>query len=88
MEVRMVAHGRGGQPLVKLLDELLLDYGVEVVPPGAAEIEAAHAAFIAYGRGSGHLAKLNFGDLFGYALTKGSWAAINVQGQRFQPNGY
>ena len=83
MEVRMVAHGRGGQPLVRMLDDLLLDYGVEIVPPGATEIEAAHAAFVAYGRGSGHPAKLNFGDLFGYALAKVRGLPLMFKGADF-----
>lgn len=42
----------------------------EIIPPGIAELEAAYAAFAIYGRGSGHPANLNFGDLFPYALAK------------------
>jgi ribonuclease VapC len=42
----------------------------EIAPPGRAEMEAAYAAFVSYGRGSGHPANLNFGDLFAYALAK------------------
>ncbi len=30
----------------------------------------AYAAFIAFGKGSGHPAALNFGDVFSYALAK------------------
>jgi len=40
----------------------------ELAAPGAAETDAAYAAFVAYGKGSGHPAALNFGDLFSYAL--------------------
>jgi ribonuclease VapC len=42
----------------------------QVVPPGTADIDAAYAAFVAYGKGSGHPANLNYGDLFSYALAK------------------
>jgi ribonuclease VapC len=35
----------------------------ELVAPGKAELQAAFAAFVAYGRGSGHPAGLNYGDL-------------------------
>jgi len=42
----------------------------EIVPPGAVELDAAYAAFVAYGKGSGHPADLNFGDLFAYAPAK------------------
>ena len=30
----------------------------------------AYAAFVTFGRGSGHPAGLNFGDVFSYALAK------------------
>jgi ribonuclease VapC len=33
-------------------------------------MEAAYAAFIAFGKGSGHKAGLDFGDVFSYALAK------------------
>lgn len=42
----------------------------EVTPPGAADMDAAFSAFVAFGRGSGHPAALNFGDVFAYALAK------------------
>jgi uncharacterized protein with PIN domain len=41
-----------------------------VLTPLHAESNAAYAAFVAYGKGSGHPAPLNFGDLFSYALAK------------------
>ena len=70
LESRMVVHGRRGQRAVVMLDDLLRDPVFEIVPPGEAEINAAFNAFIAYGKGSGHPASLNFGDVFGYALAK------------------
>ncbi len=33
-------------------------------------MDAAFSAFVAFGRGSGHPAALNFGDVFAYALAK------------------
>lgn len=41
---------------------------IEAVTPRHAEI--ARAAYRDFGRGSGHPAKLNFGDCFAYALAK------------------
>jgi ribonuclease VapC len=55
---------------VVLVDDLLRLPMFEVVPPGPAETDAAYAAFVAFGRGSGHPAALNFGDVFSYALAK------------------
>ncbi len=70
VEVRMVVHGRRGQRAVVLADDLLRLPQFEAVPPGIAEMDAAYAAFVAFGKGSGHPAALNFGDLFSYALAK------------------
>jgi ribonuclease VapC len=55
----------------------------EIVPPGIAELEAAYAAFVTYGRGSGHPAKLNFGDLFSYALAKVRGLPLLFKGDDF-----
>jgi ribonuclease VapC len=70
VEARMVVHGRRGQRAVVLVDDLLRLPMFEVVALGPAEAEAAYAAFVAFGKGSGHATALNFGDLFSYALAK------------------
>lgn len=70
VEARMVVHGRRGQRAVILMDDFLRLPMFEVVPPGQAEMDAAYAAFVAFGKGSGHPANLNFGDVFSYALAK------------------
>ena len=66
----MVVHGRRGQRAVVLVDDLLRLPAFELVAPGVAEIDAAYSAFVAFGKGSGHPAGLNFGDVFSYALAK------------------
>jgi len=70
VETRMVVHARRGQRAVVLVDDLFRLPCFEIVPPGAAETDAAYAAFVAFGKGNRHPASLNFGDLFGYALAK------------------
>jgi ribonuclease VapC len=70
VEARLVVHGRRGQRGIVIVDDLLRLAVFEIVPPGRDEMDAAYAAFVAYGRGSGHPANLNFGDLFSYALAK------------------
>ncbi len=70
VEARMVVHGRRGQRAVLLLDDLLRLPNFELVAPALPEANAAYAAFVTYGRGSGHPAGLNFGDVFSYALAK------------------
>jgi ribonuclease VapC len=70
VETRMLVHGRRGQPAVIHLDDLLRLPMFELVAPGLPESDAAYAAFVAFGKGSGHPAALNFGDVFSYALAK------------------
>jgi ribonuclease VapC len=68
--VKLVIHSRRGQRAVVLVDDLLRLSMFEIASPGRAEMDAAYAAFVAFGKGSGHPASLNFGDVFAYALAK------------------
>ena len=83
VEARMVVHGRRGQRAVVLLDDLLRLPLFEVVPPGPAETDAAYAAFVIFGKGSGHAAGLNFGDIFSYALAKVRGLPLLYKGSDF-----
>jgi len=83
VEARMVVHGRRGQRAVVLLDDLLRLPLFEIVPPGPAEMDAAYAAFVAFGKGSGHAAALNFGDVFSYALAKVRGLPLLYKGDDF-----
>lgn len=83
VETRMVVHGRRGQRAVILLDDVLRLPMFELAPPGASEVDAAYAAFVAYGKGSGHPAALNFGDVFSYALAKVRGLPLLFKGDDF-----
>ncbi len=83
LETRMVVHGRRGERAVVLVDDLLHLPQFEIVAPGERELSAAYAAFVAYGRGSGHPAALNFGDLFSYALAKVRGLPLLFKGDDF-----
>lgn len=49
-------------------DQFLLEYGVTVTSNTPELAMIARRAYRDYGRGSGHRARLNFGDCFSYAL--------------------
>ena len=83
VEARMVVHARRGQRAVVLVDDLLRLPFFEIVPPGAAEMDAAYAAFVAFGKGNGHPAALNFGDVFSYALAKTRGLPLLFKGRDF-----
>lgn len=83
VETRLVVHGRRGQRAVVLVDDLLRLPLFEIVAPGKPEMDAAYTAFVAYGKGSGHPAGLNFGDLFSYALAKVRGVPLLFKGNDF-----
>lgn len=83
LELRMVLYGRRGLRAVVLVDDLLALPVFEVVSPGAAELEAAFRAFVVFGKGSGHPAALNYGDLFSYALAKARGLPLLFKGNDF-----
>lgn len=83
LEARMVIHGRRGQKGVVLLDDLLRLPLFEWAPPGIEETNTAYAAFVAFGKGSGQLASLHFGDLFSYALAKARGLPLLFKGNDF-----
>jgi len=83
LEARMVVFGRRGLAGVAVLDGLLSLPLFEWVAPERGDIDAAYAAFLAYGRGSRHPAKLNFGDLFAYALAKRRGLPLLYKGADF-----
>lgn len=66
-----------------LLDDFLRLPMFEIVAPGLEEAAAAYAAFVAFGKGSGHPAALNFGDVFSYALAKVRNLPLLYKGEDF-----
>jgi ribonuclease VapC len=51
-------------------DEFFAALGLEVMPVTPSQAQIARKAGQLYGRGSGHKAKLNYGDCLAYALAK------------------
>lgn len=70
VETYMVIDGKGSPQLSRRLDSLLCDLGVEVVSFTAEHARVARQAFRDYGRGSGHPARLNYGDCCAYAVAQ------------------
>lgn len=68
VEARIVMLSKAGVLGVRRLDSLLRRFAIEVCSVDQPQADAATDAYLAYGRGSGHPAKLNYGDTFSYAL--------------------
>jgi ribonuclease VapC len=83
VEIKMVMHGRRGARAVMFVDDFLRLSVFEIVPPGLPDMDTAYAAFVAFGKGSGHPAALNFGDVFSYALAKVRGLPLLFKGNDF-----
>lgn len=68
LETSIVLDSRASATLSRRLDQLLKGWGITIEPVTAEQARIARAAYRDYGRGSGHSARLNYGDVFSYAL--------------------
>jgi ribonuclease VapC len=64
-------------------DDFIREANISVEAVTVEEAEIARAAYRDFGKGSGHPAKLNFGDCFAYALARISGEALLFKGSDF-----
>jgi len=65
------------------LDDLLHEARFAIEPVTEAQARIAREAYRDFGRGSGHPARLNFGDCFAYALAKAMNEPLLFKGDDF-----
>ncbi len=65
------------------LDDLLQEAQIIIDPVTEAQARIAREAYRDFGRGSGHPARLNFGDCFAYALAKVAGEPLLFKGKDF-----
>jgi len=70
-------------PRHRMLDELLGDAEISVVPFDATQARIAREAYARFGKGSGSKAGLNFGDCVTYALAKVTGEPLLFKGDDF-----
>ena len=83
LEARLVMCGKRQHSGYLLLERVLEDPKYQVVTQGEDEMDMAYDAFLIYGKGNGHKAQLNFGDLFSYALAKSRGIPLLYKGEDF-----
>jgi len=66
VETSIVVAARSGKPISGIVEGVVEELGVTIVPFGEAEWRAARDAYLRFGRGR-HPAGLNFGDCLAYA---------------------
>jgi len=64
-------------------DELVLEAQIVIEPVTEVQARIAREAYRDFGKGSGHQAKLNFGDCFAYALAKVTGEPLLFKGDDF-----
>ena len=82
LEVGIVADQRSTTHGARL-DDLVRELAIEVVAVTPRDAEVARAAYRRFGRGSGHPARLNYGDCFAYALSVTSGEPLLFVGEDF-----
>ncbi|MBX3070667.1 MAG: type II toxin-antitoxin system VapC family toxin [Thermomicrobiales bacterium] len=68
LETWMVLDRRNDEADREIMEEILAGIGLAIAPVTLAQVEIARLAWRRYGKGTGHPARLNFGDCFAYAL--------------------
>ena len=64
-------------------DEFIQEASISIEPVTEIQARIARDAYRDFGKGSGHPAKLNFGDCFAYALAKTSGEPLLFKGNDF-----
>lgn len=84
VEVGAVIDRAGDAIASRRVDELLAIAGIEIEAVTASQAQVAREAYRDFGKGSGHPARLNFGDCFSYALARATGEPLLFKGDDFQ----
>jgi len=83
LEVCMVIESGRNPAAKRRVDDFFHEANVIIEPVTVEQAAIAREAFRDFGRGSGHPAKLNFGDCFAYALAKAKREPLLCKGDDF-----
>lgn len=83
LEAAIVVDGTRDPVASRRLDDLLRAAEIAIVPVTEAQARLARDAYRDFGNGSGHPARLNFGDCFAYALARSMDEPLLFKGDDF-----
>jgi ribonuclease VapC len=83
LEACIVADGYHNPILRADFDAIVERTGIQIEPFTEEQARIARQAYRDYGKGSGHLANLNFGDCFSYALARVKHEPLLFEGDDF-----
>ena len=87
VEAQAVVAGRhkpGETKALERLDAFVVETELEIVPLTLKHSRIAREAYLLYGKGQGHPAALNYGDVMSYALAKATGETLAFVGDDFQ----
>ena len=83
LEAAVVIDGSRDPIASRRFDDLLREARILIEPVTEEHAKVAREAYRDFGRGSGHSARLNFGDCFAYALAKTTGDRLLYKGEDF-----
>ena len=83
VETALVIDGSRDPIASRRFDDLVREAHIAIEPVTEAQARIAREAYRDFGKGSGHPAKLNFGDCFAYALAKTTSEPLLFKGEDF-----
>ncbi len=84
LETSIVIDGLRSPAQSARLDDLMEEMEMVIEPVTATQARIARQAYRDYGKGSGHPAKLNFGDCLSYALARDKREPLLYKGDDFE----
>ena len=88
LEAAIVVDAKRDPVLSAKLDSLLAKLKIAIAPVTEAQARLARQAYRDFGKGSGHPAKLNYGDCFAYALAAERGDRLLYKGEDFAHTGF
>ena len=83
LEAAIVIDGSRDPIVSRRFDDLLREARLLIEPVTESQARTAREAYRDFGKGSGHPARLNFGDCFAYALAKAMGEPLLFKGNDF-----
>jgi ribonuclease VapC len=83
VETALVIDGSRDPIASRRFDDLIREAQIVIEPVTEAQARIAREAYRDFGKGSGHPAKLNFGDCFAYALARTTGEPLLFKGDDF-----
>ena len=84
LETSIVVDSTKDPVAIRKFNAFMKETSIEILSMDPKQVQVARAAYRDYGKGSEHRAKLNFGDVFAYALAATTRRKLLCKGEDFR----